>query len=287
MDILECKTIIMNEINNLFKVYQSQLEENTAKEKEWMKEKETIHQANHRLIEEVAEKDKLLFHNEKKFLDYELMINKIQDEALKEMDHKTKHDMLRAQDKEIFDRDEEIKRLQRKINTLEEEKKLVTDTVKEVVKDVDELKDELKDEVEEKKTLVERMKDSTIEDKETGEVNPNIIYEEEEEEEDDEVKEEGKEDDEVEEEVKDEVKEEEEEDDEVEEEEEKEEVKGEEEETESEDEGVVVETIKHYGKEYFIIEGEEPIQYIYAIEDGDLGEKKGEMKDGKKKMYKK
>ena len=55
---------------------------------------------------------------------------------------------------------------------------------------------------------------------------------------------------------------------------------------EESDDDVVVETIKHYGKEYFIIEGENP-QYIYAIEDGELGDKKGELINGKKKMYKK
>ena len=52
--------------------------EYNKKEKEWIKEKNIITEANGRLIKEVAEKDKLLFVNEKKFLDYEIMINKIQ-----------------------------------------------------------------------------------------------------------------------------------------------------------------------------------------------------------------
>ena len=55
----------------------------------------------------------------------------------------------------------------------------------------------------------------------------------------------------------------------------------------TDEEDITVSTITHYKKEYYIIDGEEPIQYIYAIEDGELGEKKGVMKDGKKKMYKK
>ena len=37
------------------------------------------------------------------------MINKIQDEANKEIDEKTKHDMIRAKDKEIFNCENEIK----------------------------------------------------------------------------------------------------------------------------------------------------------------------------------
>jgi len=54
----------------------------------------------------------------------------------------------------------------------------------------------------------------------------------------------------------------------------------------SEEEEITVSTISYYGKDYYIIEGEEP-QYIYAIEDGELGDKKGEIKNGKKNMYKK
>ena len=155
MDILESKSLITNEINTIFSLYQTQIQTTIQKEKEWAKEKEVLNQTNHRLIEEVSEKDKLLSMNDKKLLDYEVMINKIQDEALKEMDEKTKHDMLRAQDKEIFNRDEEIKRLQRRIDTLESEKKLLSQSVVEVVEDVEELKDEIKKD----KTLVERMKE--------------------------------------------------------------------------------------------------------------------------------
>ena len=71
MDILDCKIVINNEINKVFKAYQLLNEENADKEKEWVREKEIINKTNHRLIEEVGEKDKMLFHNEKKFLDYE------------------------------------------------------------------------------------------------------------------------------------------------------------------------------------------------------------------------
>ena len=54
----------------------------------------------------------------------------------------------------------------------------------------------------------------------------------------------------------------------------------------TEEEECTVTTIKHYGKEYYIIDGEDP-QYIYSIENGELGKEVGEMKNGKKHMYKK
>ena len=75
------------------------------------------------------------------------LINKIQEEANKELDVKTRHDMLRAQDKEIFQRDEEIKRLQKIVDSrgsppgnasksnVKKEKKLI-DKMKEVVEKV-------------------------------------------------------------------------------------------------------------------------------------------------------
>ena len=262
-NILDSKQTITNEINTIFTEYQKRIEENASKEKEWMKEKELIHQANNRLIQEVAEKDKLLFHNEKKFLDYEIMINKIQDEALKEHDTKTKHDMLRAQDKEIFNRDEEIKRLNKRIQCLEEEKKLVVSTVEEVIQDVEEFKEDINSDktvsnvvVIDKTPMVDRSGKSGIK---LVEKIMDVM---------DTIKKEGE----------DEEKEEEK--------EEKEEEKEEKDEDMTDEEDITVSTITHYKKEYYIIDGEEPIQYIYAIEDGDLGEVKGEMRDGKKHMYK-
>ena len=295
MDILESKEIILNEINKIFIYHQELIKEYDIKEKELNNEKELINHANHRLIQEVAEKDKILFVNEKKFLDYEIMINKIQDEALKEVDEKTKHDMLRAQDKEIHDRDVEIQRLQKKIDSLEKGKECIKDkndqwkgNEKNSFQDDDEKvkvaieayrqhlgnnEDVSIDKVgktsigingwyEEgiKKTkdkkLVDKMKEITSShiNGETKEEDPNMIYE------GDRIKE-----------VIKEI------------EIEKEDVQ---EESESEEEPIVCSIIKHYGKEYYIIEGESP-QYIYSINNGELGEKKGEIKNGKKIMNKK
>ena len=315
MDILESKAIILNEVNKLFEFYQTVTDECNKKEKEWMKEKNIITEANSRLIKEVAEKDKLLFVNEKKFLDYEMMINKIQDEALKEVDEKTKHDMLRAQDKEIHDRDMEIKRLQKKLDSLEKGKEKVDDHWKRLETNSFQEDDEkvavaieayrqhlgsedvsiddvgktslgingwyeegMKHKPKEKK-LVDKMKEVTSKqvNNETKEENPNMIYE------DDTVQEVVKEvEDEKDEEEKVEEEKDEEEKDEKEKVEEEKEVS--EEESDSEDE-MIVSIIKYYGKEYYIVEGESP-QYIYAIENGELGEKKGELKNGKKVMYK-
>lgn len=251
MNILESKTIIIDNINSIFIEYQNKMDDYDKKEKEWVKEKCIMNEMNHKLIHEISEKDKLLCLNDKKLLDYETMINQIQDEALKEMDEKTKHDMLRAQDKEIYERDKEIKRLQKKIETLEEEKRVVTETVKEVVEDVEELKGDINNkeggEEEDTQPLIPSQKSPTLVEK-MMEVSAQNVTEDV-----------------------------------------TEDVSGETTEDmtdEESDDGVVVETIKHYGKEYFIIEGEKP-QYIYAIEDGDLGDKKGELINGKKKMYKK
>ena len=55
-------------------------------------------------------------------------------------------------------------------------------------------------------------------------------------------------------------------------------------EEEDDEEPISVTMIKHYRKEYYTIDGEVP-QYIYSIEDGDLGDKVGEIKDKKKIFY--
>ena len=56
-------------------------------------------------------------------------------------------------------------------------------------------------------------------------------------------------------------------------------------EEEEEEEEVEIEIITYYKKEYYIITGEEP-QYIYMIENGELGDKVGEVKGSKKIIYK-
>ena len=145
--------------------------------------------------------------------------------------------------------------------------------------------------VEEKKTLVEKMKDFVDHEVEDEEVETEVVDKEDEEvetevvdkeDEDEEVETEvvDKEDEEVETPVVDK------EDEEVETEViEQNTSDGEETEELSSEEGEEVEIITHYKKEYYIVVGEKP-QYIYAIEDGELGDKVGEIDNGKKVLYK-
>ena len=296
MDLIQSKEIILNEINKLFETYQIKEIDSSQKLNELNNDVTITHQMNQKLLKEIEEKDKLLLLNEKKCYDYEVMINKIQDEANKELDEKTKHDMLRAKDTEIFNCTEEIKRLQKKVNELEgklEEKltpkkgqsdqywldnemnsfhddpekvKLAIETYsKHVDRDDLTIMDIAQTSIgingwyeEGKKSLVERMKDS-IQKEENIEEKVEEVEEvgEEEEEKTGETTEEMSDVDEV----------------------------SSKKSSSEEEEEITVSTIKHYGKEYYIIEGEDP-QYIYAIEDGELGEKKGEFKNGKKHMYK-
>ena len=73
MDILTSKEIIHQEITKILNAYNSHTKNSDEKyEKlyeEWKQGKDMIHN----LMEEIKEKDKLLFMNEKKFVDYETM----------------------------------------------------------------------------------------------------------------------------------------------------------------------------------------------------------------------
>ena len=228
------------------------------------------------------------------------MINKIQEDALKETTEKERFDMLKAQDKEIHLRDQEIKRLQKRVDELEknsdsfqkkegtiecdkwksfpqnsylndpEKVKVAIDgynnhiksnnaTIEDVGRTSIGLNGWYEDTIKlSKKTLVEKMKD--IKDGLT--LSP---------------------DEEINEEINEEIKEEKVEEDKVEEDKVEE---GGDEESEEEDE-LEVEIITHYKKDYFIKTNEKNPQYIYAIEDNDIGEKVGEMKGKKKIFYKK
>lgn len=318
MDLITSKELIIKQVNKLIHSYQENEKINSEKYRTLTNDITITHEMNTKLMKEIDEKDKLLLLSEKKCYDYEVMINKIQDEANKELDEKTKHDMIRAKDKEIFNCENEIKRLQKQVNDLteklnqkenenenetinkeledswkndpmnsivnDEEKvaiavqgymkhtglKIVTD--KEVGQTSIGLDGWYKDTVNlnKKKTLVEKMKEVTEEQDDSikNELENPIVSEVVEEVEDI-VEDKG----ETTEELSDTD-------------ENKDENKNTKEEESTDEEECTVTTIKHYGKEYYIVDGEDP-QYIYAIEDGELGDVKGVMENGKKKIYKK
>lgn len=314
MEIFESKEKILSELTKIINSYQN----NEIKTSETIKNKTNdinlVNQMNQKLLKEIEEKDKELIINNKKCYDYEIMINQIQDQANKELDEKTKYDMIRAKDTEIHNKEKEIQQLKKKISELEKKnsEKVKQEDVSErwklepknsIFEDDEKVKLAIKaysihtnlektcEEVamtslglngwyqemlnNKEKTLVEKMKDITKQQTVENEIQNPVITEVIEDVSEDittgETTEELSDVEEVEE-KSDENKE-------------KEKVKVDEEESEEEEE-ITVTTIKHYGKQYYIIDGEDP-QYMYAIEDGELGEVKGEVKDGKKTLYKK
>ena len=329
MDLLHSKETILNEVTKIIDLYQQNNVNTDEKISDLTNEIKETNQINQKLIKEIEEKDKLLMLNEKKCYDYEIMINKIQEQANKELDEKTRHDMLRAQDKEIFNRDEEIKRLQKQVNELtirikelencesndhdnEEEQKAYYENLwkkdprNSLINDPEKVKIAIEgyknhtnlSDVTEKcvglsslgingwyndtislkneKTLVEKMKEvqkqQSVEDELENPVVSEVVEDVEDSGETTEELSDVEDVDKKEEKVIEEL--------------DKDVDTKEEEEQSSDEEEIAVSTIKHYGKEYYIIDGEEP-QYIYAIEEGGLGDVKGEMKNGKKHMYKK
>ena len=252
---LDSKSVILENIDNIFNEYNRINEEKNVDLMNIIQECNDLRECNKKLITEVSEKDKLLIVNEKKMIDYEHMINKIQEDAMKEKTEKERFDMLKKQDKEIYERDIEINRLQKKLELLEEKLIMFNNN-----SDVDDTVQEVQEERKEK-TLVERMKSikkeqevEVVEEEKPTEVVEEEVVEgkptEVVENPDDKIEGEDS---------------------------------GEETEELSDEEGEEVEIITHYKKEYYIIVNEKP-QYIYTIEDGDLGEKVGEVQ-GKKKVF--
>ena len=319
MDILDSKEIILKNINIIYDEYNRNKEHNNSERMRLIEETNEVLECNKRLISEISEKDKLLVVNEKKMCDYEVMINQIQEEANQEKTEKERFDMLKKQDKEIHERDIEIQRLQKKVYNLEE-KLIMLNKTSGVNDNIIEVRDEWKgyelnsfykesekvdiainalskhrgndvtiedvgktsigingwyEEGMKGKTLLQKMKEIETEvvdkkenDEEEGEIETEVV----------ENPDDKKEDDGDEEEIETEV---------VENPDDKKEDDGEETEylTEEEEEEVEIEIITYYKKEYYIITGEEP-QYIYMIENGELGDKVGEVKGSKKIIYK-
>ena len=304
MDILDSKEIILKNINIIYDEYNRNREHNNSERLRLIEETNEVLECNKRLISEISEKDKLLVVNEKKMCDYEVMINQIQEEANQEKTEKERFDMLKKQDKEIHERDIEIQRLQKKVGNLEE-KLIMLDKTSGVNDNIIEVRDKWTDyeinsfyKESEKVDIAinalskHRGNDVTIEDVGKTSIGINGWYEEgmkgktllqkmkeietevvDKKENDEEETEEL-----TEEEIETEV---------VENPDDKKEDDGEETEdlTEEEEEEVEIEIITYYKKEYYIITGEEP-QYIYMIENGELGDKVGEVKGSKKIIYK-
>lgn len=289
---LNSKEIILNNIECIFTEFNKIKEEKNDEFLKLINENSELRNCNKKLLLEVSEKDKQLIINEKKMVDYEHMINQIQENAMKEITEKERFDMLKKQDKEIHERDIEIKRLQKKVNILEDKLTLLAKK-----SDVDDDIIEIRETNTDNETLVEKMKKIKVkQDLSDEEVSDPIIVDVEDKSEENEIEtlvvDNPDDKDEVEiiekpvvDKIEDEI--------EIEtpvvdnpnDKEEGDESGEETEELSDDEEGEEVEIITHYKKEYYIIVNENP-QYIYSIVDGDLGDKVGEIKEGKKILYK-
>ena len=338
MEIINAKNVIMQNINDIFQNYESHKKTAALEIKEYSSKLNDAHLLNKKLLEENNEKDKLLTLSEQKMVDYEDMINKIQDDANKELSEKERFNMLKAQDKEIHTRDIEIKKLQTEIKKLKGEtqehltliKKLENEDHEKVYiedwknrevnsyyKDKEKLKiaikayskhlnthtitdecvgrtsigingwyedymnntqhklvDKMKNIILEQDENIEESIEETITEhcsptlnKDTPVIETDVTVTEAmtSDEEDPQAEPSpggsitsNKEGDDKEEDDK--------------------------EEDDDDEEPISVTMINHYRKEYYTIDGEVP-QYIYSIEDGDLGDKVGEIKDKKKIFY--
>ena len=250
---LDSKEIILSNVEAIFREYNNIKEEKNKDLLKVINESTELRECNKKLMTEVSEKDKLLLVNERRMVDYEDMINQIQEDAMKEKTEKERFDMLKKQDKEIHERDIEIQRLQKKVNMLEDKLSLldkksdVDDNIVEV-RDEDTGEDEqsVEEEVEVETEVIdnpEEVETEVIDNPEEVEVETPVV-------ENPNDKEEGEETEEL-----------------------------------SEEEDAEVEIITYYKKEYYLVVNEDP-QGIYMIENGELGNKVGEVKGGKKILYK-
>ena len=99
--VIASKHLIIEQINSIIgfvqednKVKSNEIENLYSKIKKLNSDNKTLHN-------ELMEKEKQIAISEKKMIDYEVMINHIQDKANEEIEEKEKFSMLRAKDKEI------------------------------------------------------------------------------------------------------------------------------------------------------------------------------------------
>ena len=272
MDLVNSKNKIIDEINSIIESYQSIENSHSNEMKLFTGEVERLNQFNNKLVTEIREKDKILSTQEKTIHDYSVMINDLQEKTKKEISDKEKFDMIKAQDKEIHLRDQTIKSLEKKIEefTTKKSKKTNNKTLVDKMKDITESHNDDKEVVEvvEEKKQLQRSKSEEellltgdiIDERTPSEIeednqNPELqkVLEEKEKEKVLEEKEKPKE-------------------------------SSSDDDDETSDDELEVEIITHYKKDYYVKTNEKDPQYIYAIDDGDIGDIVGEIK-GKKKVF--
>ena len=310
MDILNSKSIINNEINNIMKDYKDLTEKHNQQIVSFSNDIKRLNDFNGKLLMETNEKDKLLSQKDKTIYDYEQIINKNEEE----LNHKEKFDIIRNQDKLINDQKKTIDSLKKLTGKTHKghgfklsenigfsptsskhphqnqyEKSPYGDVKSNVMVKLEEVgkeevvkeevvKEDVKEKVVKEKVVKEKVVKKVVKEKVVKkDVKEKVVLKLEEKV----VKEEV--DLKLEEDVEEvDLKLEED----VEEVDLKLEEEEEEEEEEDVEEGVDVDVIMYRKKEYYIIIGEKP-QYIYNIlEDKDIGEKIGELNGKKKEFYK-
>ena len=297
MDILNSKSIINNEINNIMKDYKDLTEKHNQQIVSFSNDIKRLNDFNGKLLMETNEKDKLLSQKDKTIYDYEQIINKNEEE----LNHKEKFDIIRNQDKLINDQKKTIDSLKKltekthkghgfklsenigfsptsskhphqnqyekspygdvKSNVMVKLEEVVKEkVVKEKVVKEDVKEKVVKEDVKEKVVKEKVVKEEVVLKLEEKVVKEEVDLKLEEDVEEVDLK--------------------------LEEDVEEVDLKLEEEEEEDVEEGVDVDVIMYRKKEYYIIIGEKP-QYIYNIlEDKDIGEKIGELNGKKKEFYK-
>ena len=126
MEILDIKNKLLTNIDSIFDICENQRINYQNEKISLNKEIDNLNIFNKKLIDENNEKDKLLNINQKTIVDYEIMINTIQDKVNKELSEKERFTMLKAQDAEIHLRDTEIKKLQKEINLQKKKNRFIT-----------------------------------------------------------------------------------------------------------------------------------------------------------------
>ena len=118
--VIASKHLIIEQINSIIgfvqednKVKSNEIENLYSKIKKLNSDNKTLHN-------ELMEKEKQIAISEKKMIDYEVMINHIQDKANEEIEEKEKFSMLRAKDKEIHQLNMIVQKMETEITHLKQ-----------------------------------------------------------------------------------------------------------------------------------------------------------------------
>ena len=142
--IIDKKTVLNDTMNDILSILNDIDIKDNGSINNLNEKNNLLNKANLKLIDEIKEKDKIISMNNKTIHDYETQINSLISSFKENDEEENKFTMLKAKDKDLHEKNESIKRLEKELNQL---KNKLDKNIKVTIEEKDETPDNTDDNI--------------------------------------------------------------------------------------------------------------------------------------------